>query len=494
MNRNHHPLFKLVFVILLATTGLYAQKESKTYKETFNVGQDAVVEINTTHTDIEFETWNKDQVEIVAVVELEGASDEAAAEYFESAPFEILGNSEEIAISTTGRRSWITGLSGISVDVKDVLSDVEPLFLDLEVQELPELAELAELPELLEMPPLPSIHFKEFDYDAYQKDGEAYLNEWTKDFKKGFDKDFKEEFEAWGKQYQEHSKERAERMAERAKERAEAMEERAERRAEEIQRRNEERQQLVKERMEEREALKKERIERRFGDAQTLFFSRDGDGPSIFYFSSDGESKKYKVKKTIKIKMPKSTRLKMNVKHGEVKLAATTKNINASLRYASLLAATIDGPKTNIRAAYSPVIVQKWSDGQLKTDYVEHVSLKEVGDLKLNAISSNIVIDRLNDRAIVTNDLGELVINRVSDNFSDIDVSVKNGEFRCKIPNASVSFYLNGTKSKIDYPSSLQMERIENFDNVIHKGFKSNKNSGRLITVNSRFSEVLLEK
>ena len=34
------------------------------------------------------------------------------------------------------------------------------------------------------------------------------------------------------------------------------------------------------------------------------------DEPNIFYYSTDGENKNYKVKKTIKIKMPKGMKIK----------------------------------------------------------------------------------------------------------------------------------------------------------------------------------------
>ncbi len=68
----------------------------------------------------------------------------------------------------------------------------------------------------------------------------------------------------------------------------------------------------------------------------------------------------------------------MNVRHGEVKLAENTNNIDATLSHASLLAATIDGDKTMVMASYSPVSVEKWNYGQLHTDYSENVDLKEV--------------------------------------------------------------------------------------------------------------------
>ncbi|GMN08502.1 hypothetical protein MTsPCn5_38920 [Croceitalea sp. MTPC5] len=495
MNKKQQLLCNVLVAVVFCTTAAFAQKKSKTYQETFNVAGDAVLEINTSHTDIEFETWDKNQVEIVATVVLEEATDEEAKEYFESEPFKILGNSKEIKISSSKRNSWAYGIHGGDfgvqsllssghLGVESLLSDVEPLFHDIEIPELPE---IAEFPEVFVNPPFPPLNFKEFDYDAYEKDGDKYLKQWTKEFRKNFNEEYKERFEEWGEAYQERSQERAERMEKRAKE----MEERAAEREKQLQERMEVQEQRRKEIQERRQEIqKKERLLRK--DRSVIRFPKN-DGSNIFYFSSDGESKKYKVKKSIKIKLPKSTRIKMDVKHGEVKLAATTKNINASLRYASLLASTIEGDKTAINASYTPVVVQKWNFGRLRADYAEHVSLKQVGDLKLNAVSSNVIIDRLNDRAVVTYDFGELVINSISDKFSDIDVSVVSGDFRCKVPQTASSFYLNGTSSKIAYPSELIMDKSRGGETVIYKGHKIDNHSGKLISVNSKYGEVVLE-
>ena len=82
------------------TTGVFAQEKSKTFKEIFNVGDNTVLNINTSNADIEFETWNKDQVEIVATITLDGATSEEAKRYFENSDIEIKGNSREIEVST----------------------------------------------------------------------------------------------------------------------------------------------------------------------------------------------------------------------------------------------------------------------------------------------------------------------------------------------------------------------------------------------------------
>lgn len=473
MNMKH-----IVFsATLLFGIGVYAQ-ETKTYKETFNVGDASILEINTSHTDIEFETWDKDQVEIIATVTLEEASKDEAENYFKKDPFKIVGNSKEIEISSAGRNSWRFPMVENDFDFH---FDVEPLFLDLEIPDLPA---LAAIPELAVMPPLPPMNFKSFDYEKYQDEGMDYLKEWAESFEEGFDKDYQKEMEEWGKRVEEKAKAWEERNAKRLEEREKLMEERAK-----------EMEKKVEERAKEVEERRKARLKAKNKDSKSLFISRnDSNEPNIFYFSSDGANKKYKVKKVIKIKMPKSVKLKMNVKHGEVKLAAATENINASLRYASLLASTIDGEQTEIMASYSPVVVQKWNFGKLKADYSDNIRLKEVGVLNLNAVSSDITIDQLRSKAFVTNNLGKLVIHNINTNFSDVDVNVQNGEVFCKVPNTAVSLYLNGTKSKVTYPSDVKMESNTNFDNIVYKGFRAKDNSGKLISINSKYSEVVLEQ
>ncbi|MEM8506386.1 MAG: hypothetical protein AAF717_01100 [Bacteroidota bacterium] len=485
---NRKPLlFSLVLALMLLSTG-FSQKKTETYKEVFNVGKDAVLELNTSHSDIEFETWDKNQVEIVATVTLEGASEEEANDYFESSPFEIVGNSKEIEVSTSDRNSWNFIVGDTDFDF-DFNFDVEPFFMDLEIPDLPE---LMVIPEMTVLPPMPPIPQTGFDYGRYKEEGESYLKEWKKEFEKGYGKEYKERMEEWGKRVEEQAKAWEERNAKRLEERERRWEERAEameKRQEELERKRAEVERKREEAMEKREKERQRLIEKR-----SIRISRDDGQPNIFYYSSDGENKKYKVKKSIKIKMPKSVRLKMNVKHGEVKLAATTRDINASLRYASLLASTIEGDNTRINASYSPVVVTHWNYGELKTDYSERVNLKEVGELLLNSVASNIVIEKLNNKASLTTNLGKLSINAINPGFSDVKVFVKNGEVLCKVPNVPVSFYLNGTKSRIDYPADVTMNRLTDLDNVILKGFRVKENSGKVITIDSKYSDVVLKE
>lgn len=488
MNRNNQILFK-VFLFVLAGASCYAQEKTKTYKETFHVGDETVLNIDTSHADIEFETWTKHEVEITAVVELEGASDEEAEAYFEKEVVKILGNSKEIQVKTRGTGFSVLAPSASYFGNFDIVIPdapmVEPLFEAIEIPELPELPEVFVLPEL---PPVPPAPMTNFDYDAYRKDGDAYLKEWKKSFDKSFNKEYQKKLEEWG--------EKMEKMTEERQKQREELREQREAIREEARAVREEARAARDEARAERDELRSERNEeRRQHRIEQSIRIRNGEDSNIFYFSSDdGENKKYKVKKSIKIKMPKSVKLKMNVRHGEVKLAVNTKNINASLSYASLLASTIDGDRTDIRASYSPIVVQQWNYGQLKTDFSDHVDLKEVKELKLNSISSSVTIDKLVDKVLVTNNLGNLQINSVADGFSSIDITVENGEVDCVLPKVPFAIYVNETTSEFKFPEKLAIGSSRNYGTNVHKGYHINNKSDKSININAKYSEIVLKE
>jgi hypothetical protein len=192
--------------------------------------------------------------------------------------------------------------------------------------------------------------------------------------------------------------------------------------------------------------------------------------------------------------MPKATKLKMNVRHGEVKLAENTVNLDATLSYTRLHATTIDGSDTNVVASFSPMVVDRWNYGNLNTHFSEDIALKDVGVITLSLTSSDVTIDRLLNSAEVKNNLGALRINSVSDNFSNLDVAVQNGELRCELPSTAFVIEINGKSSKLTSPAELILEKTKNQNSIIHKGYFKNKNTNKSIFIDSSFSEVVLQE
>ena len=64
--------YKIFGLIVLLAVSVQAQKFDKTIKEKFKVNSDVEVVINAAHTDVDIETWNKNEVSIEAVMEIEG--------------------------------------------------------------------------------------------------------------------------------------------------------------------------------------------------------------------------------------------------------------------------------------------------------------------------------------------------------------------------------------------------------------------------------------
>ncbi|NVN18850.1 hypothetical protein GUA46_10900 [Muricauda sp. HICW] len=484
MNRNHQILCSGLFLALVGFTG-QAQEKSKTYKETFDVKNDTELSINTSYADIEFETWAKDQVEITAVIELEGVDQKDADFYFEQDLVKIMGNSKEIEVSTEGAGpSYDYDFRTVNIDIPDMPSVAE-IIANVEIPEIPEIIipEIAVMPSMPPLPPMPPI---DFDYDAYKKDGDKYMKEWKKEFDKTFDKEYKERFEKWG--------EEMEKMAEEREARREEMREDRERFREEQQ---EIRREMQEQRREQQEEMRAQQAEIRKEQAELRKQLREeirvNGSPNVFYFSSGGKHKEYKVKKRIIIKMPKYIKVKMNVRHGEVKLAENAKNIKASLSYASLLASTIEGASTDIRVSYSPVVVQNWNYGSLSADYSDRVNLKEVKNLKLNSVSSNVVIGRVAGKALVTNNFGVLNIDEVSNGFNSIDISLENGELDCKLPETPYVISVNETTSGFQYPKALKLTSTKKQGGNLYTGYHISKNDGKTIKINSKYSEVVLK-
>lgn len=476
MKQSQKQAFKLLAVFLsLISMETYGQKQRKTFSESFDVAADAVLDINTSHADIEFETWNKNKVVIEATITIEGASEEEAKDYFENGGFEIMGNSSRITVSTGNHNSW-------SVQAFDAIGD-----LDIELLEMPEFEsfdfdfDFSDMKDLPQLPPVPNPNF---DHEAFQKDGEKYLKEWQKSFQKDFGEPYQQRMEEWQRKMEGKRHETQER-------RKEIHEKRMENHGDRIEKHVEERVAHAQKRA--------EAHQRRMADHKARLADRNVDRtamhgkPNIFYFNSEGENRNYKVKKTIRIKMPKSTKIKMNVRHGEVKLAENTNNINATLSHASLLAATIDGEKTMVMASYSPVSVEKWNYGQLQTDYSDNVDLKEVLNLRLNATSSEVTIENLSKTAFIKNSFGPLLINTISRDFEILDVSLQHAELVCDLPETAFTVYVNGTESEFRGPAELALHRTTDYGHVVHEGYNRHKDTGKSIIINSNYSEVVLE-
>lgn len=527
----------LVYAVFVFCTGFVFSQSA--YKESFTVGEDAVVNINTSYTNVIFETWNKDKVEVEAFVEGENLSEKEKKEIFDNWKFDVLGNSKKVNITSNSGSLWgdfETMGSLNSLDNLGNLVNTSSLEALKGLEGLGELGEVfttdwnikvPEIPEMDDMPKWPygnentiikqgnsytRYNYKEnasytFDRDAYTKDKKAYVaklnkkynknatvaetDAWLKNLDKWSDS-IEKQMEAWGENFGKSFE------ANFGPDFEKKMEAWGEKFGEQFGKQMEAWGENFGKDMEkwgEQFGKDAEKWANQFDGNYNKeeIVDENGNKTTIIRTNKQGNSKNYKkAKKTIIIRMPKNTKTDINVRHGEIKMADVT-NVRATLNYAALTANSIDGGKTLINAAYAPVHVNYWGDGVLAVQYVDNCVLNSVGKINLQTNSSNVVIRELKKEAYIKGFIGNLFIDNVSSSFTSIDVFLDDTNATIEMPSTSYSFFFNGSKSTLLYPKTLETTNSKEYGRILVRGFNKKKDTPHSLTVNANYSNVKLQ-
>ncbi len=525
MKMNYLKILCCIICINLGATAQNNKKLSKSIK----VDKDVTVDLNTNYVQLEIDTWNRNEIEVEAYIDDQKLSGEELKKALSNWKLEIEGSGDYVSIKSEGSYSSWENLSDYPVILEslDVLADID---LNLgEIPEIPELPEMPEVPELanIEMPKVPQLpelpELPEgvtnvaFDTEKYEKGGEAYLERWSKEYEAKFGKQYKEEMKAWAremakvdfKSYEKQMKEWGEKFGKRfgddyakkmevwGKEFSERFDDewagKMEAWGQKYGAKMESNQKVLEERtkaQEERAKVLQERVKVIQERAKTK-----ANGYNSQYKSNANQRANEvillngytndNVKKIIKIKMPKKAKLKMNVRHGELKLSSLIENLKANLAHTSLIANHIDGSSTSINVSYSPVQVDLWSQGELNLKYVKDAHISNAKRLMLNSNSSNIILDKLSGNAIIDGSFGDLIISEISDEFSNLNIVLENSDAYITLPKSNYSVYFKGNRSKLNNKNTTQK--------TIESPLNGNT-SNRSIVLNAKYSDVVLKE
>ena len=514
-------LFNIIVMLFLSVLSINAQKVQKTSKS-INVDKDVSIDLNTSFVNIEIETWNENVLEVEAFIESDKLSKEDLQNALKEWGLEIEGHGDEVSITTKGALSswaWNSDFEEMNILGNDLWEEIA------DMPDLPEIPELPELPEIPEVPALPNdlleslnvpglpdfpelpegVHSVNFDTDKYEERGEAYLDEWSQDFDKKYgdgygekmktwarafvESDFEVKMEKWGEKFGEEFGENFGKKMEAWGEKfgetwGKEYEKKMEKWGEEF---GEEWGDEYAKKMEAWGKSLDEKLTEKFGEdyekemdiraERMMKKAREKGG----LFDDRHASK---VKKTIKIKMPKKAKLKMNVRHGELKFVSNISNLKADLSHSSLVANSIDGSSTSINASYTPVKVSNWLDGDLKLNYVENANLENVKTLVLTSNSSNIKIDSLMSNALIDGSFGELVIASIDNSFNSLNIILENSDASINLPETDYDLLFRGNRSKFNNESTSKK---------VIKNYPEGSNSSKTIVVNAKYSNVIMQ-
>lgn len=490
----------LAFSLILPIS-LSAQKASKV-SQSIKVDDEVTVDLNTSFCNIELDTWNKDIVEIEAYIDGEKLSDEELQMALKQWEVEVDATSSYVSITTSGSRgNWnfdyrfegndamIAALDELKFELAEIPEiHIEIPEIDFVMPEIPEFPELPELPE--------GINTIDFDYEAYKKDSEKYMEKWGKEFEKKFGKDYEKKMEVWAEKFSKEWEEKygkdweekfGKEMEKWGEEFGKQMEEWGKQFEEQMKAREElqgQREKLAAEREKERTEREKVAHDRlRLADKQRAKAEEERREKIESMINARTSSN---VKKVIKIKVPKKAKLKINVKHGELKLANSTTNLKAELMHTKLVANDINGSSTSINVSYAPVVVNNWDLGKLTLNYVESAQLANVNHLVLSSNSSNVVINQVNSNAIVDGSFGVLKIMNVSPEFLGMNLVLQNSEAILVLPKANFNLQYKGNQTFLKHPKNNKKELIKEFS-------LGAIGSPKVIVLNAKFSDIKLQ-
>ncbi len=470
-----------MLVLFLGCVGiLSAQQKQDVLKERFNAKKDVTIKVDTRYTNVIFETWDKDEVTVEGYVETtKDISKEDAKAIAKNWEVKAAGNSNEISITSAGNLSW-NGAANMDLSALESLKDM-PMNLDflgpmVESMVIPSTATVAS--------DLPKNFYKnmrdvDFDYQAYKKDPDGYMKSYEAKMKKRFGNDFDVDMKKWGKDFGKKmdawNKQFEAKFGQDLEEWGENFEETYGPKLQAF----------------------AEQLTQQYGGnyTKTETVTPNGAKTTVIEYNSvkPGNFTNDNVKRTIIIKMPRDARLRLDVRHGEIKLAERIKNIQAKLSHTRLSANIIDGGQTSISAAYSPVSVKQWNYGTLNTNYVKECVIDNAKNIKIISKSSDIVIKNLEEIGIISGTFSRIAIPGIGKSITNLDVVLENSDFIIDLPENAFNFTFNGNRSGLKFPPSLQVQTVKNANNDRVTGFYKSRNTLTNIAISARFSNVILK-
>lgn len=457
-------IFRHNLVILWLLCFASAVGQTKKLDKTFKTSSNVTLNVDATHTNVVIEQWDRNEVQVEAFLDMPKASQGELNRALKDWNLDLKGTAGEVNVRSTG---GVVGYKNI-----DMAALNEPL------SKLPEMmAPLQEmigpLLESISGNPLPPQFYESmgevnFDYEAYRKEGDKYLEEFEKKMEKNFGKDFEKSMEEWAANFEKSQ----EKMSKKLEKDMEAW-------GEEFGKSMEAWGEQFGKDMEAWAANLEKEVEEKYGDSE---------GKVIIINNRSSKSQK-----TLKIKMPKNGEVKLNVRHGDVKLNGHAKNVKGEISHGKLSANVISGEKTDLKVAYTPVSIKQWDHGMLNASYVQDLKIEKVRSIKLTSNSSEVNVGEVAKNGIFRGTFGELVIGKVENDFENLDIVLENSDLKLDLPDVAYNFTYSGNKSEVKYPGDLSVKSSKAYDNQKLNGFNKNKNANASISISASFSDVLLK-
>ncbi|WP_405326289.1 hypothetical protein [Leeuwenhoekiella sp. LLG6367-2.1] len=189
-----------VFAFTVGSVSLMqAQTKENKLNERFTTGSQVAILADTQYADIVFENWNKNEVAVEAVIEGENISKEEIKQLLKGWQVSVKGNSNVVQIVSRGAPAAINLAPGDGQmrSVNDLIASSMQMMQRSGMDNM--LSPMLEQFSGMQLPVEYSKGMKNisFDYNAYKRDGEKYLEQYKKKIEANFGEDFDAVMKKW---------------------------------------------------------------------------------------------------------------------------------------------------------------------------------------------------------------------------------------------------------------------------------------------------------
>ena len=423
-----------LLVLLLLAPFLIFSQQKRVSTESFDVENSPIIILDLSHSTVIIETWNKNRVEVKTTLTYDEEDKQALNEAFDASEIIVLGNSKRVEI--TSRKNRNAKPNGVG-------------FFQTPVPPKPPKSPNPPLPP---KPPKPLLEI-DFDYEAFKEQGREYL----KKFKEQLDStNLRETMLVW-------------------------------------------RDELKNFRDDLKDLRDDQKDNRSFQDSlrQYAHVIRKNIKPWVEEFregyqeAKNSWMMKQSVKRVIEIKVPKSAKFEMNLRHSKMEVSSLH-NVDANLSYSGLQLDTATGQNSKIVMSYSTLSINSAESLNLDINYSKEVDLKKVDQLNVTSKMSELKIGSIQNQAIIKGTYGNLSIDRVDDDFSLIDIHLEKSSADLKLPSdKNFRFYAKSSNSKIQLNSEFDFKMTKSFEDVIYTNTTPKKTS-QIFNITANYSNLKL--
>ena len=423
-----------LLVLLLLAPFLIFSQQKRVSTESFDVEKSPIIILDLSHSTVIIETWNKNTVEVKTTLTSKEEDKQALNEAFDASEIIVFGNSKRVEI--TSRKNRNAKSNGVG-------------FFQTPVPPNPPKSPNPPLPP---KPPKPLLEI-DFDYEAFKEQGREYL----KKFKEQLDStNLRETMLVW-------------------------------------------RDELKNFRDDLKDLRDDQKDNRSFQDSlrQYAHVIRKNIKPWVEEFregyqeAKNSWMMKQSVKRVIEIKVPKSAKFEMNLRHSKMEVSSLH-NVDANLSYSGLQLDTATGQNSKIVMSYSTLSINSAESLNLDINYSKEVDLKKVDQLNVTSKMSELKIGSIQNQAIIKGTYGNLHIDRIDDDFSLIDIHLEKSSADLKLPSdKNFRFYAKSSNSKIQLNSEFDFKMTKSFEDVIYTNTTPKKTS-QIFNITANYSNLKL--